>query len=104
MSTYPQSASAMAKLPSACVPIVMSSAALVLVVAAIFLYGASGVRQPDEGAVAHIWQLLMVVQLPVLLFFAIKWMSRAAKRATPILLLQVLMWVAACLPVYLLGL
>lgn len=104
MSTYPQSVKAMAKLPSAYIPIVMSFASLVLVIAGIFLYGVSELRQTGEGAIAHTWQLLMVVQIPVLLFFVARWMPRATKRATPILLLQGVMFAAACLPVYLLGL
>ncbi|HJP97286.1 MAG TPA: hypothetical protein VJ862_01875, partial [Rhodanobacteraceae bacterium] len=95
---------AVAKLPSAYVPIVMSFASLALVIAGILLYGVSGLRQTGEGAIAHSWQLLMIVQIPVLLFFAAKWIPRSAKRAAPILLLQGLMFVAACLPVYLLGL
>ncbi len=104
MSTYSQSVRAMVKLPSAYIPIVMSFASLALVVAGISLYGVSGLRQPEEGAVAHTWQLLMVIQIPVLLFFVVKWMPRAAKRAIPILILQGLMFVVACLPVCLLGL
>lgn len=104
MSTCPQPVKAMAKLPSAYIPIVMSFASLVLVIAGIFLYGVSELRQTGEGAIAHTWQLLMVVQIPMLLFFVARWMPRATKRATPILLLQGVMFAAACLPVYLLGL
>lgn len=104
VSTYPQSVKAMAKLPSAYIPIVMSMASLALVVAGILVYGVSELRQTGEGAIAHTWQLLMVVQIPVLLFFVVRWMPRARKRAAPILLLQGLMFVAAYLPVYLLRL
>ena len=32
--------------------------------------------RPDEGTIAHLWQLLMAGQLPVLAFFAIKWLPR----------------------------
>jgi len=30
------------------------------------------VREADEGAIAHIWQLLMAVQLPLLAYFVIR--------------------------------
>ena len=30
------------------------------------------VREPDEGSIAHLWQLLMAGQLPILAYFAIK--------------------------------
>ena len=61
--------------PSAFVPLAMSLTALgVIGVAAMFGHL---VPQPDEGAEAHLWQLLMAGQLPVLAFFAVKWLPRA---------------------------
>jgi len=36
-----------------------------------------GGAEADEGAVAHLWQILMAAQVPVLLFFALKWRQRA---------------------------
>ena len=55
--------------PSAFVPLAMSLTALgVIGVAAMFGHL---VPQPDEGTEAHIWQLLMAGQLPVLGFFAV---------------------------------
>src|SRR5450631_3115478 len=50
--------------PSAFVPLVMSFTALAVVLGHVALFGA--VREPDEGAAAHIWQLLMGLQLPIL--------------------------------------
>ena len=88
--------------PSAFVPLAMSLTALgVIGVAAI-----SGrlVQRPDEGTEAHIWQLLMVGQLPVLAFFAVKWLPQAPKQALCVLGLQVAAVVAALAPVYLLHL
>ena len=88
--------------PSAFVPLAMSLTALgVIGVAAI-----SGhlVPQPDEGTEAHIWQLLMAGQLPVLGFFAVKWLPRAPKQALCVLALQVAGVLAAMAPVYLLHL
>jgi hypothetical protein len=88
--------------PSALVPLAMSLTALgVIGVAAM-----SGrlVQRPDEGAEAHIWQLLMAGQLPVLAFFAVKWLPRAPKQALCVLGLQVAAVLAALAPVYLLHL
>ena len=39
------------------------------------LYGA--VREADEGTRAPIFQLLMATQMPIIAFFAIKWLPRA---------------------------
>src|ERR1035438_679275 len=61
-------------------------------------------RQQDEGAIAHLWQLLMAGQLPVLIFFAIKWLPRAPRQTLYVLALQVGAAVAAIAPVYLLNL
>jgi hypothetical protein len=80
----------------------MSAAALTLVLGFLALFGV--VREPDEGAAAHIWQILMVLQIPIAAFFTIKWLPRAPKDALPVLALQAVAWVAAAAPVYLLGL
>jgi hypothetical protein len=52
----------------------MSLAALATVAVYVALLGAA--RQPDENAAAHIWQLLMAAQLPIIAFFTIKWLPR----------------------------
>lgn len=73
----PSFASIMKK-PSAIVPMAMSIAALGVVLGHIATAGIA--RQADEGMAAHSWQLLMVTQMPVLLFFAIKWLPKAPKQ------------------------
>src|SRR5881392_3620412 len=90
------------KRPSAFVPIAMSVAALLMVLASIAVSGV--VRETDEGAVAHLWQILMGGQLPLLAFFLIKWLPRAPKAALSMLALQILAALAAMAPVYILGL
>ena len=82
-------------------PIAMSLAALTLVLAHIALSGTA--REPDEGAAAHIWQLLMSAQFPIVVFFAIKWLPRNPKEALPVLALQAGAALAAVAPVYYLG-
>jgi hypothetical protein len=108
MNPDPNSFSAILKHPSAFLPLAMSVAALAVIgVAAtysIFHYGHGLVREPDEGTAAHLWQLLMAGQLPVLAFFAIKWLPRAPRPTLCVLVLQAGGVLAAMAPVYFLHL
>ncbi len=88
--------------PSALIPLAMSIAALSLVLGHIAIYG--GARQADEGAAAHVWQLLMAGQIPVIAFFAVKWLPRAPGQALLVLGLQAVAVLAAAGPVFLLNL
>jgi FtsH-binding integral membrane protein len=88
--------------PSGWVPIVMSLAALALVLGHVALYGA--VREADEGTAAHIWQILMAAQLPIILFFAIKWLPQNPRQAIVVLALQGAAVIAALAPVFYFGL
>jgi hypothetical protein len=76
----------------------MSLTALALVLAHIALYGAA--READEGPTAHLWQILMAGQIPVLLFFAIKWLPRALRPALGVLALQAAAVLASMAPVF----
>jgi hypothetical protein len=108
MDPNPNSFRTILKHPSAFLPLTMSLAALgVLFCAAIYgiLHGAHGIiREPDEGTAAHLWQILMAGQLPVLLFFAIKWLPRAPRQTLYVLALQAGAALASMAPVYFLGL
>jgi len=86
------------KRPSALVPVAMSFAALATVLGYVAMFGIA--RQADEGAAAHIWQLLMVGQVPFVAFFAIKWLPTEPGQALPVLALQVGAAVAAMFPVW----
>src|ERR1700733_9986339 len=103
-----QSFGSIVRRPSAFVPLGMSFTALALLGGAYLFALATGhaslERQQDEGAIAHLWQLLMAGQLPVLIFFAIKWLPRAPKATLYVLALQTAAAVAAMAPVYLLNL
>jgi hypothetical protein len=92
--------SAIIKRPSAFLPIAMSVAALATTL--IFLVTHGPAPQADEGAPAHIWQLLMAFQLPIIAFFVIKWIPQSPRQAIPILGLQLATALAAMLPVFLL--
>jgi hypothetical protein len=90
----------MLKHPSAFLPVAMSLGALVTVLIFVAVHGTA--PQADEGAAAHIWQLLMAAQAPVVVFFAIKWVPQSPRQAVPILALQVGAVLAAMAPVFLL--
>jgi len=79
----------------------MSLAALSLVLGHVAIYG--GARQADEGAAAHLWQLLMAGQIPVIAFFAIKWLPRTPGQALLDLVLQAVAGLAAAAPVFILN-
>jgi hypothetical protein len=59
--------------------------------------------QADEGAAAHIWQLLMAGQVPIVGFYAVKWLPRAPRTALQVLTVQGGAALAALAPVYWLG-
>lgn len=90
----------MLKRPSAFLPVTMSIAALATV--ALFIARHGTASQADEGAAAHIWQLLMAGQAPIVLFFGIKWVGFSPKQALPVLAIQIAAAFAALAPVYLL--
>ena len=98
---------AMMRRPSAYLPVAMSLAALTMVLGAVAVglaHVGHIVRDPDEGAVAHLFQLLMTVQWPITLFFAMKWLRRAPRETLAVLGLQAAAWLAGCAPVYFLHL
>ena len=90
-----------ARQPSAFIPIAMSIAALITVLYHIAMSGTA--RETDEGAAAHIWQLLMAGQVPIVAFHAVKWLPRAPGTALRILAVQAGAALAALAPVYWLG-
>ena len=96
--TQPSSNLPSVKQPSAFLPLAMSIAALALVLVHYAVFG--NARQADEGADAHIFQLLLVLQLPIVAFFAIKWLPQAPKAALTILALQAGAGVAAIATVF----
>jgi hypothetical protein len=79
----------------------MSLCALVLVAIQLGTHGVEPAR--DEGAVAHLWQLLMAAQLPVIAFFAFRWLRWAPWQAVTVLVAQAVAAAAAAVPVYMLG-
>ncbi len=91
---------AILKIPSAFLPLAMSFGAFATVIMYVAMFGSA--RQADEGTAAHIWQILMAGQIPIIVFFAIKWLPRTPKQAMLVLVLQGVAVIIALAPVYLL--
>jgi hypothetical protein len=97
--------------PSAWIPIALAGAATALL-AGYLLTGPHaptvvvehGVARQDESGTARLWQLLMLLQVPCVLYFAAWWLPKDPRRALAMLGLQGFAFVAAALPVVLLEL
>ena len=108
MDRPPNSFGAIVRHPSAFVPMAMSLTALAMLGGAYVFGLATGqgglVREPDEGSIAHLWQILMAGQAPILAFFAIKWLPRAPRQTLYVLALQAGAALASMAPVFFLKL
>ena len=91
---------AILKKPSAFLPLAMSFGALATVLIYVAMFGPT--PQTDEGTAAHIWQILMAGQIPLIAFFAFKWLPRTPKEALLVLALQGGAALMALAPVFLL--
>ena len=89
---------ALLKRPSALIPISMSIAALAVVLGYAAMFGIA--PQPDEGTAAHLWQFLMAGQVPVVAFFAIKWLQTNLRQGLLVLALQLGAALSAAFPVW----
>jgi hypothetical protein len=86
------------KQPSAVLPIAMSLIALCLVLGHVAIYGI--IHEADEGAVAHLFQILMAAQVPVIIYFAVRWLPKDRTQALRVLALQAGAAIAALASVY----
>ena|ERR1700683_417498 len=86
------------KQPSAWLPLALSLTALAEVLGNAAIYGV--VHEADEGAAAHIWQLLIAGQIPPTVFFVIKWIPRATKQALVVLAILAALLLANFVAVY----
>ncbi|OGG55803.1 hypothetical protein A3D71_00705 [Candidatus Kaiserbacteria bacterium RIFCSPHIGHO2_02_FULL_55_20] len=83
------------KRPAAWIPIALSLGMLAFILIYIATYGISPpTPDADEGTPAHLFQLWLVLEALMIVFFAIKWLSRNLKEALKVLALQI----AAVLP------
>lgn len=102
MSLYPRSFGELLRRPSAFFPMILSLIALTVVFAGPAIFG--DLHATDEGPSAHIWQLSMAGQMPILAFFAIRWMPRATRQTLQVLAVHAGGLLANLAAVFLLGL
>ncbi|HET9836810.1 MAG TPA: hypothetical protein VFR84_01155 [Candidatus Angelobacter sp.] len=84
--------------PTAFVPFLMSGTALGIVLGYAAIFGVA--RQADEGTAAHLWQLLMAGQIPLIVLFVLRWFPADPKRSLRVLALQIGAALAAMFPVW----
>jgi hypothetical protein len=84
--------------PSAILPIMMSGVALAIVIGYATIFGVA--RQADEGTAAHLWQLLMIGQVPAIAFFVIKWVPSEPAQTLQVVAVQIAVALAAAAPVW----
>jgi len=89
------------KKASAIVPVVMSLLALMLVAVQVLIHGLG--PEPDEGTLAHLYQLLVVGQIPVVAYFGLRWFRLAPLQGLRVVVAQGFALAAALLPVFMLG-
>jgi len=97
MKTKSVSASLL-KQPSVYLPLAMSLAALALVLGHAAVFGI--VHEADEGTAAHVWQILMAAQLPIVAYFTLKWLPRRPRESLQVLALLAGTWLANFAAVY----
>jgi hypothetical protein len=91
---------ALLRRPSAFVPLMMSLAAITMVLVHAALFGI--VHEPDEGTPAHVFQLLMMAQLPIIAIFILRRVTSAPRATIEIVGLQIVAAGCAVLSVLLL--
>ena len=88
----------MIKQPSAWLPLALSLAALTLVLGHAVFFGV--VHEVDEGAAVHVFQILMAAQLPLVAYFALKWLPKQPTQSLQIITLQAVAGLIAIAAVY----
>lgn len=86
------------KEPTALLPLIMSSVAIAIVYGHAAIFGV--VHETDEGTPAHIFQLLIALQVPMVVLFAAKWLPQAPRQTILILALQAALVAIAFAGVY----
>lgn len=104
MPTYRSSVIAMAKHPSAYVPVILSVCALLMLAGAFTYNLVTGVvvkEDHDEGVLAHLYQIMIGVQILIIPWFALRWGWRDWRAGATLLALQVLAIAGSMVPLWL---
>jgi len=100
--SYRGNVAAMAKHPSAFVPLVLSGLALAELVAYLAIFGpGSGAEATDEGTAARLYQLLIGLQFLIIPWFALRWGWRDLRAGATLLVLQGLAIASSFVPLWL---
>jgi len=84
--------------PTVFLPLAMSLLALGMVLVHFTIFGI--VKETDEGTAAHIFQLLMVGQCPIVAFLAFRWFAIAPRQTFFFIVFQVVAALAAIMAVF----
>jgi len=84
--------SSLLKKPSAFLPFLMSVAALALIAGYLALNGmpTKPVAPHDEGTAARVFQLLIVLQVPVALVLLLRWLPKEPRKVVIVVASQIL--------------
>ena len=85
--------------PLGLAPVLMSLFCIGMILLHVARFGT--LKQADEGTEAHLFQLLMGLQVPLILFFAGKWWPTRRRETLVILALQTFLAMLAFLLLYL---
>jgi hypothetical protein len=80
------------KQPSAWIPLLMSFTALAMILVYVAMFG-THTGNGDEGTPAHIFQLIMIAQLPIAGYFAVRWLPKQPKQSLLVLAAQAVAWI-----------
>jgi hypothetical protein len=80
------SVGALIRQPTGYAPVLMSVGGLAMIIWYVAAHGV--VHETDEGAQAHLWQILVAGQVPLTAFFALTWLPKATRPALIVLTLQ----------------
>ena len=84
--------------PTVFLPLAMSLFALGMVLVHFTIFGI--VEETDEGTAAHIFQLLMVGQVPIVAFLAFKWLAIAPRQTFFFIVFQFVAALTAIIAVF----
>jgi len=85
--------------PSSWIPIALSLAMLVL--ESFYLLNILHADPTgDEGLGAHLFQLWLPLEAIIVMYFSVKWLPKERKEAFPIFIIQIILVIAVCTPVF----
>lgn len=75
------------------------SVTAIIMLAEFLIFGGPVVHEQDEGFGAHMFQLLIMVEIPIIVYFVLTWYRRKPKQTIIVLSLQLITLIMAVAPV-----